>query len=410
MYSENEANPALIAPTASRHATRTEIARLLSAILASRLIINTAFRMGYVFLPELSRGLGVDLRTMSGVVSLRSSMGLLAPLFGPLSDRFGRRRVMLGGMLLLVGCALIAFLFSSFVPFAVGFIGLGLAKVIFEPSAAAYLGDRVPYERRGLVMGFSELGWASGALIGVPIVGVAIATWGWQSPFALIALGGCMALLWSVVALPTREAAQLQARVDWRTAFSSIGRHHSALRMLLVTLMFLVAGEMIAISYAAWLEQSFGVSVIMLGTIAATFAMADVGGEVLSMWSVDRFGKKRALLVGFIGTITFYLIMPLLGESLIVAVAALFLYYICFEFTIVSVFPLVSELVPEARGTMMSLTTLSASVGRVGGATAGAWLFVLAGFGANGVAAAILVGVSTFVFWFGVREGRHVTR
>ncbi|MBI1802044.1 MAG: hypothetical protein HYR71_10500, partial [Chloroflexi bacterium] len=47
--------------SASLHATNKEITRLLSVILASRLVINTAFRMGYAFVPPLSRGLGVDL-------------------------------------------------------------------------------------------------------------------------------------------------------------------------------------------------------------------------------------------------------------------------------------------------------------------------------------------------------------
>ncbi|MCA1554121.1 MAG: MFS transporter, partial [Chloroflexi bacterium] len=137
----------------SQPASRTEIARLLSAILASRFIINSAFRMGYAFAPELSRGLGVDLQAMSTLVGVRAGMGVFAPVFGTLSDRFGRRAVMLGGMALLVACALLAFFAPSLALFALGFVGLGLAKVVFEPSASAHLGDRVPYARRGFVMG-----------------------------------------------------------------------------------------------------------------------------------------------------------------------------------------------------------------------------------------------------------------
>jgi predicted MFS family arabinose efflux permease len=396
------------AAVATSHAKPGEIARLLSVILSGRLVINTAFRMGYAFVPELSQGLGIDLVTMGQIISVRAFAGMLAPVFGALSDRFGRRGVMFGGLVLLIGCATLSFVSSSLIPFAIGFVGLGIAKVAFEPSAGAYLGDRVPYERRGLVMGMSELGWASGGLIGVPIAAHAIALWGWQSPFALIAVGGVLALLWAAIALPRRETVHQAQRVPARVAFAAVARHRSALIMLVVAAAFLVAGDMIAIAYATWLKQTFQIDVVTLGNIVATFAVADVGGELLSMFAVDRFGKKRAPLVGYGLTALFYWMMPLLGASLPLAVLGLFLYYVCFEYTIVSLLPLVSELVPEARGTMLSFTVLAMSFGRTLGGLGGALLFAQGGFGVNGITAGIVVGAATLLFWIGVKERQTV--
>lgn len=392
--------------TASQSAGRTEITRLLSVILLSRLVINTAFRMSYAFVPEFSRGLGIDLPAMGALISTRSFAGMLAPVFGSLSDRYGRRPVMYSALVLLIVCATLAYLSPSLIFFAVGFVGLGLAKVMFEPSGSAFLGDRVPYARRGLVLGMSELGWASGGLIGVPIAARAIALWGWQSPYALIALGGGLALVWAAIALPRTDRVHSAQRVDTRAAFSAVSHHRSAVIMLCVAASFMIGGELIAVSYASWLSQTFQLDVIALGGIVATFALADVGGEVLSMLAVDRFGKKRALLAGYCATTLFYFAIPALGASLPVAVAALFVYYVCFEFTIVSVAPLVSELAPEARGTMLSLTALAASVGRTIGGLGGAALFALGGFGANGVVAGLAVGAATLLFATGVRE-RH---
>jgi MFS transporter, DHA1 family, inner membrane transport protein len=388
----------------SQSAGRTEITRLLSVILVSRLVINTSFRIGYAFVPELSRGLGIELPAMGALISTRSFAGMLAPVFGSLSDRYGRRPLMFGSLVLLIACAALAYLSASFVFFAIGFVGLGIAKVIFDPSCSAFLGDRVPYARRGLVLGLSELGWASGGLIGVPIAARAIALWGWQSPYALIALGGAAALVWAALALPKTDTVHHTQHVDTRAAFAAVAHHRSAVIMLCVVASFMIAGELIAISYATWLTVRFQLDVMALGGIVATFAAADVGGEVLSMLAVDRFGKKRALLAGYCATTLFYFTMPALGASLPVAVAALFLYYVCFEFTIVSVFPLVSELAPEARGTILSLTILAASVGRTIGGLSGAWLFALSGFGANGITAGLVVAAATVLFAFGVRE------
>ena len=389
-------------PTASR----TEIARLLSAILATRFVINTAFRIGYAFAPELSRGLGVDLEAWSTLVGVRSGMGVFAPVFGALSDRVGRRTVMLGGSALFVGCALLAYLSASPLPFALGFVGIGLTKVIFEPSASAFLGDRVPYERRGFVMGMSELGWASAALIGGPVTALAIKAWGWQSPFALLVLGGLLALVWTALALPRTRAPRPGLGHHTDGNFAAIARVRSAWLMLAIVFAFLFASDMIAISYASFLERAFNVDVLTLGGIVATFALADLCGELLSMWGVDRFGKKRALLVGFAGTTVAYFALPLLGASLAVAVAALFVYYLCFEFTIVSVFPLISELVPQARATLLSLVMLAASVGRMLGAFSGALIFSLAGFGTIGIFSGSIVMLALVVFALGVREAR----
>ncbi|MCA1553214.1 MAG: hypothetical protein LC737_02425, partial [Chloroflexi bacterium] len=83
----------------------------------------------------------------------------------------------------------------------------------------------------------------------------------------------------------------------------------------------------------------------------------------------------------------------------------IFFFYIAFEFTIVSVFPLISELAPAARGTLMSLNMLCASVGRMIGSFVGAFIFSLAGFGTIGIVGGLLTSAVLIVFALGVREG-----
>ncbi|HET6315643.1 MAG TPA: MFS transporter, partial [Chloroflexota bacterium] len=234
----------------------------------------------------------------------------------------------------------------------------------------------------------------------------AIKAWGWQSPFALLVLGGLLALVWTALALPRTRAPRPGLGHHTDGNFAAIARVRSAWLMLAIVFAFLFASDMIAISYASFLERAFNVDVLTLGGIVATFALADLSGELLSMWGVDRFGKKRALLVGFAATTVAYFAMPLLGASLTVAVAALFVYYVCFEFTIVSVFPLISELVPQARATLLSLVMLAASVGRMLGAFSGALTFSLAGFGMIGIFSGSIVMVALVVFALGVREAR----
>jgi len=384
--------------------SRDEIARMVAVVLPSRFVLNTAYRMGYAFLPEFGRGLGVDLQTMSALVTARSSTGLIAPVFGPLADRYGRRAAMLAALALFIICAALAFTASALWWFAAGFVGLSIAKVIFDPSASAYLADRVPYERRGLVLGINELGWAGAGFLGVPLMAQAIERIGWQSPFAIVAVAGVAALGWAFFMLPRDGARSAGAHTDARAAFAAIRANRSALIMLAVTGLYMAGSEMIGVTYAAWLERAFNADVLLIGSIAATFGIADVAGEVLSMWGVDRFGKKRSLLVGFVCVVLSYFSLPFLGGSLPLAVAGLFIYYVCFEFTIVSVYPLVTELAPEARATLMSITAASNYVGRMAGAPLGAFLFAQVSFGASGIAAGLCVAVAAAIFACGVHE------
>ena len=64
-----------------------------------RTILNTAHRMVYPFLPIFARGLGVDISTMSLLMTVRSLIGVTSPLFAPIADRRGRDFGMLLGAL-----------------------------------------------------------------------------------------------------------------------------------------------------------------------------------------------------------------------------------------------------------------------------------------------------------------------
>ncbi len=57
-----------------------------------RMVLNTMHRMVYPFLAVFARGMGVDLTTVSFVVTARSFVGMFAPIFGSVSDSRGERR------------------------------------------------------------------------------------------------------------------------------------------------------------------------------------------------------------------------------------------------------------------------------------------------------------------------------
>jgi MFS family permease len=150
-----------------------------------RVILNTMHRMVYPFLAVFGRGLGVDITTLSFLVTARSFFGMFAPVFGSIADRRGRRFGMLSGVFLFtVGMGLVAIV-PSFLTFSIALLLAILGKYLFDPSMQAYLGDRIPYERRGTALAVTEGSWSLAFIAGIPLIGYLISAYGWNAPFPL---------------------------------------------------------------------------------------------------------------------------------------------------------------------------------------------------------------------------------
>jgi predicted MFS family arabinose efflux permease len=120
----------------------------------------------------------------------------------------------------------------------------------------------------------------------------------------------------------------------------------------------------------------------------------------------DRLGKRLAIGIGMAATAAAYFAMPFTGSSLQLALAGLFVVFIAFEFTMVASLPLMTELVPEARGRVMTANVAVFAAGRMLGALLGGWLFPL-GFIWTGIAAAACSLAGLLVIVFFVRERGH---
>lgn len=378
---------------------------VIAAVLA-RFALNVSYRMAYPFLPRFAYGLGVSLDQMQLIMAARSATGFTSPLFGPLSDRYGRRMSMLIGLAAFVlGMALCAVV-PAYASFFLGFMLIGLAKILFDPSLQAYLGDRVPYHRRGRVIAATELAWSLAILIGAPLVGLAMGSLGWRAPFGILGLLGALVLGLIALIIPARadRALRQAPRVSLRRSYATVWRQPGAMMAALVFFLIMFANENLLIAYGGWMEQSFGLSTVRLGLATAVIGAAELIAELLTGAISDALGKKRAVAIGLALTAVAYMILPFVGSRLEFALAGLFLLFLSFEFTVVSGLPLITELVPAARGTMLSVNIAGMNLGRMAGALAGAALWAFRGFGWVGLVSG-LASLVTLALWLSrVRE------
>lgn len=360
----------------------------LAAFTATRTVLNTNYRMLYPFLPVFARALGVDLESMALVVTARQTLGILAPGVGSLADTRGRKWAMLVGLGLFSVGLLVIPLHPTYAVVLVALVIAMAGKLMFDPAMQAYLGDRVAYTQRGLAMALTELNWSGAGLIGVPLVGWLIASRGWVAPFPILGLLGLSAagLLW--VLIPADPPASISPPT-LMVGFRRVVVHGPAMAGLAVSLLVTVANESVNIIYGAWLEGSFGLQVAALGAASAVIGLAELGGEGFSAALSDRIGKRRLVGLAIGANILAALGMPLLGTSLPGALLSLFLFYLTFEIVIVASIPMMSEILPSARATVMAANVAALSVGRAFGAVAGPPLLHL-GLPANTLVTAIL--------------------
>jgi predicted MFS family arabinose efflux permease len=243
----------------------------------------------------------------------------------------------------------------------------------------AYFGDRVPYQRRGLALAITELGWSMAFIIGVPAMGFLIARSGWAAPFpVLTVLGlGMFAVIWWMA--PRRDTNHVPARNPWSN-FGAVLRNAPALAGISIALWAGAANELVNLIFGVWLEDSFGLQIAALAGASAVIGLSELGGEGLVVLLTDRIGKPRALMLGLSANAVSALLLPFIGKTEAGALVGLFLFYITFEYVMVSQIPLMTELLPGARATVMSFNITGHSLGRALGAFLAPFIYRNFGF------------------------------
>jgi predicted MFS family arabinose efflux permease len=363
-----------------------------------RTIFNTAHRMVYPFLSVFARGLGVSLETMSAVMTVRALLGATSPIFAPIADRRGRKFGMLAGIAVFTtGLAFVA-IYPSFWTLALALMLAMLGKYMFDPAMQAYFSDRIPYHKRGTALAVTEVAWSLSFIVGVPVVGFFIDHFGWSAPFPILTILGLIAffIVWKIV---PHEDEHHQPTSNSREAYRAVLTSPTALAGISIALFASAGNELVNIIFGVWLEDSFGLKILALAGASAVIGISELSGEGLVALTTDKLGKPLALTIGLIGNTLAALLLPFIGQTQLGALIGLFFFYITFEYILVSHIPLMTELVPSARVTMLSMNVTGHSIGRAIGALFAAFIYQRFGFLFVALVAVVFNLLGLFALW-----------
>jgi MFS transporter, DHA1 family, tetracycline resistance protein len=295
-----------------------------------------------------------------------------APVIGGLSDRFGRRPVLLFSLL---GFGL-DYVLTGFAPtigwLFVGRIFAGITGASFT-TAAAYIADVSPPEKRAQNFGLLGAGFGIGFILG-PALGGQLAQFGHRAPFFVAAGLAFLNLLYGFFILPESLAPENRRPFDWRRAnpigsLTRLGNYPVILGLVASLVLIYIAGFSVQGTWTfytmekfKWDEEMVGWSLAMIGLC---FAVVQGG---LTRVLIPKLGQQRSVYIGLL----FYA----LGFSLFAAASQS---WMMFAFMAVyalggiagpSIQGIISTQVPaneqgEVQGALTSLTSVTAIFGPI---------------------------------------------
>jgi predicted MFS family arabinose efflux permease len=387
------------------------LATSLATAIFCRFILNTTRRFAYPFAPVLSRGLGVPLTAITSLIAVNQFSAVLGVGFGPLADRWGYRNMMTAGVGMLAVGMLAAALLPLYAVVMTALLLAGFGKALFDPALQGFVGQRVPFERRGLVVGLVETSWAASTLVGVPCIALLIERFGWRAPFLLLGGIGLLGalMLWALLPGSPRQdtAAAAKPRAGLLGALMGLIRDRAAAGFLAYGFLVSLANDLLFVTYSAWLEGQFALGVVALGVGTSVIGLAELGGEGLTALMADRLGLRRAVVLGGFFSVLSYLLLPLFGYRLAIALGGLFFVFISFEFTVVTSLSQCTEILPAQRATMVAGFFAAAGLGRVAGAFVGGYLWTWGSMPAVGMVAGGSAALGLGCLFLGLRFWRR---
>ncbi|MBC2705263.1 MFS transporter [Desulfobacula sp.] len=350
-----------------------KFAEFITITTFSKFLFNITRRLIYPFAPEFARGLNVELSAITSVIAINQATSLLGPVGASFADKYGYKILMLLSLGMLTIGTFAVGLIPVYSVLVICFFLAGLAKSIFDPSLQAFIGNFVPFERRGQIIGITELAWAGSTLFGIPLAGLVIERFSWQTPFFIISGLSlvCFFIILKIMPKDKKNTIPPETRTPMISNWKTIIKDRKVLGILSFVFFMSLANDNLFVIYGAWLEQSYSLSLAAIGFGTVFIGLSEILGEGCTVFFSDRIGLKKSIIIGVSLCAGAYFLLPVLDIGLSYVLAGLFLVFFTFEFTIVTSMSLSTELVPELRASTMSAFFAVAGIGRVAGAFTG---------------------------------------
>lgn len=370
--------------------TDTRPVVMLVALAAATFFVTSTGSALAPFLTPIAADLGSTLPVVAHLFSIQAATwGLAALVAGTLSDRLGRRAILIAGIALL-GLTRFGFAASrSYVELVVWQLISGVGGGAFMGIVFAAVSDHVPAGSRGRALSWVITGQSLALVLGVPVVTLIGSVAGWRGAIAVhgVAVVASAIATWFALPPDPPRTPHPEGGMAW---FRVLARPR-LLALLAAGTTERVCFGVLAIYLPTFLQSSYAISLGSLAVALALVALGNLAGNLAGGRIADR-SRARGRVFAAASMLTAVLAVPLLmwTPGLAVSVVLGFAYSFVNAAARPSLIATMAEVPGEVRGAVFGLTVTMASVGWLLAGSVGAALVAAGGFAGLGIFCALL--------------------
>ncbi|HEV7808971.1 MAG TPA: MFS transporter [Candidatus Limnocylindrales bacterium] len=324
---------------------------------------------------------------------------IFAPIFGPFSDRRGRRAAMLLG-LTIFAIAAAACVVAPTLPLLIlarAINGLGAAIVL--PATFAYAADLPSPAERARAMGIAVSAFPLSNLIGLPIGALVAGLAGWHAAFGFVFVVA-VAAFFLIRRLPEERPAAGTVHRGYLESYGAVLGNRRALAVLSVTFFWFAGSMGLFIYLGEFFHESFGLSTTQAGLAYLVVGVVGVAASRLSARLLGRIGPRRTVLLGIAAFVVGSFVLPFTVVAIWVALLVLAFWAFGTWFGQPGQQMIVAGLSDRLRGTMLAFNSSALNLGGVFGPIATGQVLAWGGFNAAARWGTFVGLIALAIAWF----------